>query len=194
MSILILDEIDRLFANARVSLCPRTKAFFSPTYYWYCKHPHAYFLSLSSLLDSVTGVSTLHFRPYDTQQLLSILQSHLKSLTSLESPTSEAVFQQFLPVSTLTLLSRNIAAHTGDVRSLFEVLRGAIDLAVTQPPSSDKDTPLVTPVHILAALKSHPLKSRQIIDISDEWYPCDDKSGRIVASSVLLIRSIFLSL
>jgi cell division control protein 6 len=117
---------------------------------------HTLTSSVSPLsLDSVTGVSTLHFQPYDPQQLLLILQSRLKPLTSLESPTSEAVFQQFLPVSTLTLLSRKIAAHTGDVRSLFEVLRGAIDLAVTRPPSSDKDTPPVTPAHILAALKAY---------------------------------------
>ena len=117
---------------------------------------HTLTSSVSPLsLDSVTGVSTLHFQPYDPQQLLSILQSRLKPLTSLESPTSEAVFQQFLPVSTLTLLSRKIAAHTGDVRSLFEVLRGAIDLAVTRPPSGDKDTPPVTPAHILAALKAY---------------------------------------
>ena len=117
---------------------------------------HTLTSSVSPLsLDSVTGVSTLHFQPYDPQQLLSILQSRLKPLTSLESPTSEAVFQQFLPVPTLALLSRKIAALTGDVRSLFEVLRGAIDLAVTQPPSSDKDTPPVTPAHILAALKAY---------------------------------------
>ena len=122
---------------------------------------HTLTSSVSPLsLDSVTGVSTLHFQPYDPQQLLSILQSRLKPLTSLESPTSEAVFQHFLPVPTLTLLSRKIAAHTGDVRSLFEVLRGAIDLAVTQPPPSDKDTPPVTPAHILAALKAYSPSSK----------------------------------
>lgn len=117
---------------------------------------HTLTSSVSHLsLDGVIGVSTLHFKPYDPQELLSILQSRLKPLTVLESPTSEAVAQQFLPVSTLTLLCRKIAAQTGDVRSLFEVLRGAIDLAVTRPPSSDKDTPPVTPPHILAALKAY---------------------------------------
>jgi cell division control protein 6 len=117
---------------------------------------HTLTSSVSPLsLDSVIGVSTLHFKPYDPQQLLSILQSRLKPLTDLESPTSEAVVQQFLPVSTLTLLSRKIAAQTGDVRSLFEVLRGAIDIAVTRPPSSDKDTPPVSPPHILTALKAY---------------------------------------
>jgi len=122
---------------------------------------------MSSLsLDGATGVETLHFSPYDHQQLLSILQSRLKSLTSLESPTSEAVVQQFLPVSTLTFLSRKIAAQTGDVRSLFEVLRGAIDLAVTQPPADDKDTPPVTPPHILAALKAYAPASKVVPVVS----------------------------
>ena len=106
-------------------------------------------------LNGAIGVSTLHFAPYDHQQLLSILQSRLSPLTSLESSTSEAVVRKFLPVSALTFLSRKIAAQTGDVRSLFEVLRGAIDLAVTQPPSNDNNTPPVTPAHILAALKAY---------------------------------------
>lgn len=117
---------------------------------------HTLASSVSTLsFDGVIGVSTLHFAPYDHQQLLSILQSRLKTLTSLDSPTSEAIVQQFLPMSTLTLLSRKIAAQTGDVRSLFEVLRGAIDLAVTQPPASDQDMPSVNPPHILAALKAY---------------------------------------
>jgi hypothetical protein len=51
------------------------------------------------------------------------------------------------------------------VCSLIEVLRGAIDLAVSQLPSSDKDMHLVTPAHIPTALKSHLLKSRRIIDV-----------------------------
>lgn len=61
------------------------------------------------------------------------------------------------------LLSKKIAALTGDVRSLFEVLRGAIDLAVapsTTRQSVDEnplDVPkaIVTPQHILAALKAY---------------------------------------
>lgn len=122
---------------------------------------------MSSLsLDGATGVETLHFAPYDHQQLLSILQSRLEPLTSLESPTSEAVVQQFLPVSTLTFLSRKIAAQTGDVRSLFEVLRGAIDLAVTQPPADDKETPPVAPPHILAALKAYAPASKVVPIVS----------------------------
>ena len=37
---------------------------------------------------------------------------------------------------------------------LFEVLNGAIDLAVTRPLASDSNAP-VSPAHILAALKAY---------------------------------------
>ena len=61
------------------------------------------------------------------------------------------------------LLTKKVAALTGDVRSLFEVLRGAIDLAVAPSmtrKSADENpfnTPkaTVTPQHILAALKAY---------------------------------------
>ena len=61
------------------------------------------------------------------------------------------------------LLTKKVAALTGDVRSLFEVLRGAIDLAVApsmarQPVDENPfNTPkaTVTPQHILAALKAY---------------------------------------
>ena len=69
-------------------------------------------------------------------------------------------------MSTLTFLSRKIAAQIGDVRSLFEVLRGAIDLAVPQPPADDKATPPVTPPHILAALKAYAPASKVVPAIS----------------------------
>ena len=61
------------------------------------------------------------------------------------------------------LLTKKVAALTGDVRSLFEVLRGAIDLAVA--PSTTRNSvdenpfnalkATVTPQHILAALKAY---------------------------------------
>ena len=70
---------------------------------------HTLTFSVSALsLDSVSGVSTLRFKPYDPQQLLSILQSRLEPLTDLESSTSEVYVQQFLLVSALTLLSRKL--------------------------------------------------------------------------------------
>lgn len=61
------------------------------------------------------------------------------------------------------LLTKKVAALTGDVRSLFEVLRGAIDLAVA--PSTTRNSvdenpfnvpkATVNPQHILAALKAY---------------------------------------
>jgi cell division control protein 6 len=157
-SILVLDEVDHVAASPQTlaSLFSLARKHSSTLRIIGIANTHTLTSSTSKLsLDGVTGVSTLHFTPYDHQQLLSILQSRLKSLTSLESPTSEADVQRFLPVSTLTLLSRKIAAQTGDVRSLFEVLRNAIDLAVMQPPACDEDTPSVTPSHILTALKAY---------------------------------------
>jgi hypothetical protein len=70
--------------------------------------------------------------------------------------------KKFLPNPILELLTKKVVALTGDVCSLFEVLRGAIDLAVAQikKPSEDDD-PLnippttVIPQHVLAALKAY---------------------------------------
>ena len=70
---------------------------------------------------------------------------------------------KFLPLPTLMLLTKKVAALTGDVQSLFEVLRGAIDLAVApsttrksvdeNPFNAPKAT--VTSQHILAAPKAY---------------------------------------
>ena len=110
------------------------------------------------------GVKTLHFAPYTPTQLLDILHTRLQPLFESESAGDA---KKFLPPPTLTLLTKKVAAQTGDVRSLFEVLRGAIDLASTSA-SGSKDSiqdtdqnplhtppPTVTPAHILSALKAH---------------------------------------
>ncbi|KAH6914486.1 Cdc6B protein [Coprinopsis sp. MPI-PUGE-AT-0042] len=102
-------------------------------------------------------IQTLHFAPYTPTQLHTILQTRLASLYE----KSEADVKKLLPNPPLVLLTKKIANLTGDVRSLFEVLRGAIDLAVAaQKPGADAnplDTPppSVTPQHILAALKAY---------------------------------------
>lgn len=113
----------------------------------------------------VNGVQTLHFAPYTPGQLLEILQTRLKSLFDGddEEKTISTDAKKFLPLPTLTLLTKKIAAQTGDVRSLFEVLRGAIDLASiaasipTTPDANPLNTPapVVSPANILAALKAH---------------------------------------
>lgn len=65
--------------------------------------------------------------------------------------------EKLLPKTSITLLSKKIAAQAGDVRSLFEVLRGAIDSAskASTNIALDGPVPIVTPSHIISALKSY---------------------------------------
>ncbi|KAF7306005.1 AAA domain-containing protein [Mycena chlorophos] len=128
----------------------------------------------SSFVPTTSNVHTLHFAPYTPAQLLQIIESRLApmyaAMSSDGSEGSEAAKQaarKFLSVPALTLLTKKIAAVTGDVRSLFEVLRGAIDLAVAaasaqSPTRASGENPLnpaapiaVAPSHILSALKAH---------------------------------------
>ncbi|KAG6844624.1 hypothetical protein H0H87_005481 [Tephrocybe sp. NHM501043] len=123
--------------------------------------------STTSSVSAASNVRTLHFAPYTPTQLQQIIQSRLQSLYNIDASDdgmSAAAAKKFLPPSTLMLLTKKVAALTGDVRSLFEVLRGAIDLAVTaaSPPSPTQDenplntpAPAVTPTHVLAALKAY---------------------------------------
>ncbi|KAF5328863.1 hypothetical protein D9619_011723 [Psilocybe cf. subviscida] len=105
-------------------------------------------------------VQTIHFAPYTPAQLQVILDSRLSSISDEEVV---AEIKKLLPAPVLTLLTKKVAGLTGDVRSLFEILRGAIDLAVTPSTkaSASESNPLnppapkVTPQHILAALKAH---------------------------------------
>lgn len=107
---------------------------------------------------SLTGVQTLHFSPYSPQQLLEIVQTRLVLLHE----ESGADLVKFLPIPTLNLLTKKVAALTGDVRAVLEVLRGAIDTAVNATVSVDPtgnplnvSAPSVTPAHVLAALKAY---------------------------------------
>jgi len=83
----------------------------------------------------------------------------------LDSPQADP--HKFLPIPTLTLLTKKIAGMTGDVRSLFEVLRGAIDIAVAPSKkatvvSADFSAVSVTPSHVLAALKAYKPSSAKL--------------------------------
>ncbi|KAJ3800095.1 P-loop containing nucleoside triphosphate hydrolase protein [Lentinula aff. detonsa] len=114
--------------------------------------------TLSNSTISTECIRTLHFAPYTSTQLLRILQSRLAVLHDTE--TSSAAVKEFLPVPTLTLLTKKVASLTGDVRFLLEVLRGAVDLARAARKFDEKNlleasTCSVTPVHVLAALKTH---------------------------------------
>ncbi|KAF8552500.1 P-loop containing nucleoside triphosphate hydrolase protein [Imleria badia] len=109
--------------------------------------------------DEAANVLTLHFGAYTASQLLEVLQARLSPLS--DANNSEQL-NKFLPIGPLTLLSKKVASQTGDVRTLFEVLRGAIDLATSSSTSAvenqnplEAPVPPITPNHILAALKAY---------------------------------------
>lgn len=113
--------------------------------------------STSSQVDikGIAGVRTVHFPPYTSEQLVDILMTRLEPLFDDTVHLKQA--EKFLPKTSLTLLSKKIAAQAGDVRSLFEVLRGAIDSAskASTDIALDGPAPVVTPNHIISALKSY---------------------------------------
>ena len=65
------------------------------------------------------NVQTIHFAPYTPTQLQDILQSCSSPLHSTELA---AEVKKFLPPPTLMLLTKKVAALTGDIRSLFVLL------------------------------------------------------------------------
>ena len=113
--------------------------------------------STSSQVDihGIAGVRTAHFSPYTSEQLVDILMARLEPLFNDTVHLKQA--EKFLPKTSLTLLSKKIAAQAGDVRSLFEVLRGAIDCAskASTDIALDGPAPVVTPNHIVSALRSY---------------------------------------
>ncbi|KAL4261539.1 Origin Recognition Complex 1/Cell Division Control Protein 6 [Pleurotus pulmonarius] len=161
--ILVLDELDHVASGATAL----TTIFSLPSSANFrligIANTHTLTSSVSTLSDGA-NVQTLHFSPYTPSQLLEILSSRLQTLCD-DSPEGQAERKKFLPHPTLMLLTKKVASMTGDVRSLLEVLRGAIDLAVAaavkKSPQSDEENPMnanapsVTPSHILEALKAH---------------------------------------
>ncbi|GLB45080.1 putative AAA domain containing protein [Lyophyllum shimeji] len=108
--------------------------------------------SSTSAISAASNVLTLHFAPYTPNQLLQILQSRLQPLYEedvADDAKSATAAKKFLPAPTLTLLTKKIAALTGDVRSLFESTSNSNDNPLNTP------TPSITPSHILAALKAY---------------------------------------
>jgi cell division control protein 6 len=99
----------------------------------------------------IESVHTLHFAPYTPDQLLSILKMRIMSIDG------EPGIDKLLPAPALSLLTKKVAAQTGDVRALFEVLRGAIDIAAAEKfdLSTSTSNVAITPAHILAALKAY---------------------------------------
>ncbi len=163
-SVFILDEMDHLSSISPLALRP---LFNLATQYptsvriMGIANTHTLTSSSSSLPFDVTSsqnIETIHFQPYQPSELLAILTKRLESV-----PQDE--LKKMLPQPALILLTKKVASQTGDVRVLFEVLRGAIELAAhtsaatspsTETPiTSSSQSVVVTPAHILAALKSY---------------------------------------
>ncbi|KAF9568234.1 P-loop containing nucleoside triphosphate hydrolase protein [Agrocybe pediades] len=163
--ILILDELDHITPNTQSlsSIFTLTEALPSQLRLIGIANTHTLTSASSNGFLLSEDVATMHFAPYTPSQLQEILESRLKTLSAVDSSMDmTAAVRKFLPATTLMLLTKKVAALTGDVRSLFEVLRGAIDLAATSSAKYAKgDNPLdaapvsVTPAHVLAALKAY---------------------------------------
>ncbi|KAG1777549.1 P-loop containing nucleoside triphosphate hydrolase protein [Suillus placidus] len=164
--IVVLDELDHIASSSQTlsSIFSMSQQHPSTLRIIGIANTHTLTSTLAQLSTrEASSALTLHFSAYSSQQLLQVLQARLSPLyDNLEYPEATEQAKKFLPASTLSLLSKKIASQTGDVRALFEVLRGAIDLAVTGSKVPDADAnPLTTPPlivkpdHILAALKAY---------------------------------------
>ena len=214
-SIIILDELDHIAPST-----PSLTALFTLVHAHASKlrvigiantHTLSSTSTTSLLAHTLAGVHTLHFAPYTPQQLFDIIQTRLAPLKDIELPSeSNTTLTEFLPNHTLTLLTKKVAAVTGDVRTLLEVLRGAMDIAIRDSTFADEkgnpfsiSLPAVSPRHVLAALKSNtpasstsrPLPSSAAITTrrpgDNEVFAKIQELGlqsRIVLSSLLLAR------
>ncbi|KAK0242197.1 P-loop containing nucleoside triphosphate hydrolase protein [Armillaria nabsnona] len=147
----------------------------------------------SSTASFSSSVQTLHFPPYTPAQLQLIVQARLAPLYNAES-AEEA--KKLLPTAPLVLLTKKVAALTGDVRSLFEVLRGAIDAAVSAGISKEASSKVsVMPTHVLAALKAHgPLNKMSPSVSSSTASSCSSDIASKVKSLGLQARLVLLSI
>ncbi|KLO11018.1 P-loop containing nucleoside triphosphate hydrolase protein [Schizopora paradoxa] len=156
----ILDEMDHLTGISPIALRPLfnlATRFPSSVRIMGIANTHTLTSSSSSLpFDDISSlnIETVHFKPYKPSELQAILMKRLESL-----PQDD--LKKMLPPPVLMLLTKKVASQTGDVRVLFEVLRGAIELAApssaSASPSSESPiaSVVVTPKHITDALKSY---------------------------------------
>ncbi|CCM00411.1 uncharacterized protein FIBRA_02441 [Fibroporia radiculosa] len=156
--VIVLDELDHIASNSQslASIFSLAQSHKSQLRLIGIANTHTLTSSSTAFtLESTKGVETLHFAPYASEQLLSILTDRLDPLTN--DAACAGRMKKFIPLPSMTLLAKKIAAHTGDVRAAFEVLRNAIDLAVTSsktPDMLDSPDPTITPSHILSAFKA----------------------------------------
>ncbi|KAF7321924.1 AAA domain-containing protein [Mycena kentingensis (nom. inval.)] len=171
-SIIVLDELDHIAPTPQAISSLFSLAAARPATVRILGIANTHTLTASSsFVSTSTDVRTVHFAPYNPTQLLQIIECRLAPLYAADScdgsEASKLAARKFLSQPALNLLTKKIAASTGDVRGLFEVLRGAIDLAVSaasnqSPTRPNSENPLnpaaaisVAPSHILAAFKAH---------------------------------------
>ncbi|KAJ4483486.1 P-loop containing nucleoside triphosphate hydrolase protein [Lentinula aciculospora] len=154
--IMILDELDHIAPTTQTFASLLSLSETSSNLLRVIGIANTHTLSTTSIFND--RVRTLHFAPYSSAQLLRILQSRLATLH--ESDKSSAAVKKFLPIPTLILLTKKVASLTGDVRYLFEILREAIDSAMTACTSTvvnvlEASPCSVTPADVLLALRAH---------------------------------------
>jgi cell division control protein 6 len=193
-SVLVLDELDHAASDSRaLDSILSLPAINSESF---CLIGIANTHTLTSSVNTGTSkdVLTIHFAPYTAAQLQQILQSRLCVLND-NNPT-DAGTKALFPLPALTLLTKKIAAMTGDVRNLFETLRRAIDIATSAPNLNENPlnhTPTVTPASILQALKSHtPTSNGTSSTTSSEPAACNSEIVRKINGINLQARVILL--
>ncbi len=149
-SILILDELDHITPNVQALTSLFSLPVSNPSSIRVIGIANTHTLT-STAASFSSSVKTLHFAPYTPSQLLEIIQTRLSPLNEEEG---KDVITPLFPANSLSFLTKKVAALTGDVRSLFEVLRGAIEAAVAARAKGDSQ-PSVAISHILAAVKAH---------------------------------------
>jgi cell division control protein 6 len=161
LSLIVLDELDHIAksSHALSAIFSFARKYSPSVRIIGIANTHTLPVSACLSNDEAANVLTLHFGAYTASQLLEVLQARLSPLS--DANNSEQL-NKFLPIGPLTLLSKKVASQTGDVRTLFEVLRGAIDLATSSSTSAvenqnplEAPVPPITPNHILAALKAY---------------------------------------
>ncbi|KAJ7072037.1 P-loop containing nucleoside triphosphate hydrolase protein [Mycena amicta] len=198
--IIVLDELDHIAPTPQALSSLFSLSTSRPTTVRIVGIANTHTLTASSSFVPTSGdVRTVHFAPYTPAQLLQIIECRLAPLYAAVvsdgtdgSDAAKQAARKFLSPPALTLLTKKIAALTGDVRSLFEVLRGAIDLAVlsasSQSPTRASENPFnppvaiaVAPSHILSALKAHAPSSVSQPGASGSSAPTTTTSSEVVS-------------
>ncbi|KAL4080073.1 hypothetical protein V8B97DRAFT_689336 [Scleroderma yunnanense] len=162
--LLVLDELDHIANSCKSfsSIFLLSRKYAAILRIIGIANTHTLTASITLLGDDAAGISTLHFGGYSSAELVDVLNARLSPLYVCDDiQEAKKRTNKFLPTPTLTLLAKKVASQTGDVRMLFGVLRGAIDMAISSSCPNAEENPLATPVpsvtpnHILSALKAY---------------------------------------